>query len=313
MVRAEGAEIGDGRPSRVEGSARSSLAARVTPKTECDEGRWAAHHVSTFLPMCQLGGVGLTLMAATMLAACGSANTSKSPGSPAALARIRGAVLRTESAGSAHFVTTSDTSATFVQGSATKTQSDHIAVVGDLRFPGPDVSLTSDVRTGVSSASPPVKQIDIGTTTYLNTSPSTSSWVRGTLHHPYPYLGAVETKVLETTEGPVSTAGTRAVGGQSTTEYLVAVPASTSKTELTNSKNQPYDVEIKTAPFVLSVWLDRAGRIVRTQATMTVTQSRSAGSAVQSITTTLSDFGEAVQIVAPATSIGPFTSTSSGS
>jgi hypothetical protein len=259
------------------------------------------------------GGVALILVAASVLAACGSANATKPPRPSAALVAIRDSVQRTESAGTAHFVTASENAISLGQGSGTKSRSERIMVVGDLRFPGPDASFTSVVQAGTSPASPSVKQIDIGADTYLLTSPSATSWVRGTLHHPYPYLGPVETTVLERTEGPVSTMGTRLVGGVTTTEYSVPVPASTSTTVLTNSMNQPYDVAITTAPFALSVWLDGAGRIVQTQATLVVTQSRSAGSAVQSITTTLSDFGEAVQIVAPATSIAPAMSTSPGS
>jgi len=50
------------------------------------------------------------------------------------------------------------------------------------------------------------------------------------------------------------------------------------------------------------VWLDRAGRIVRTQATQKTTRSPASPVVVQNSMTTLSNFGEAVQITAPASS-----------
>jgi hypothetical protein len=52
------------------------------------------------------------------------------------------------------------------------------------------------------------------------------------------------------------------------------------------------------------VWLDRAGRIVRTQATQKVTISQASRVAVEKSTTTLSNFGEATQIKAPTNLVG---------
>ena len=170
--------------------------------------------------------------------------------------------------------------------------------MGDIRFAGPDLKLTTTAQSGSSSPSTSTA-IYVDKYLYINGSSDQHGWVRAPFHQTYPYLGAVQTTALTTTTGPVTAVGSDDVNGQPATKYLVPIPGSMKTIPLTNSKNQPYNEHINTAPFVLSVWLDQAGRIVRTQATRKVTISRASRVAVEKSTTTLSDFGEAVQISAP--------------
>jgi hypothetical protein len=244
------------------------------------------------------GGGGVALLLALLLAACGSSNISNSASSDAALMRIRNAVQRTEAAGTAHLVTDS------LDSGVGSSSANHLTIVGDIRFAGPDLSLTSTVQTQNSSASPPEMQVCIGTSLYLNASSNPGDWVRGTCHQPYAYLGVVPTKALMATEGPVTEVRVQEQDGERTTEYMVPIPASVQSVAATHSNNQPYKIRISVAPFVLSVWLDGAGRIVRTQGTLRATSSRKSGSSVQRTTTTLSDFGKVVHIVAPAHTLG---------
>jgi len=138
----------------------------------------------------------------------------------------------------------------------------------------------------------------------MNVSSDPRRWVRTPYHQSYAYLGAVQTTALTTTTGPVTVVGTGEVEGQLATKYLVPIPGSSETVSLTNSKNQPYHEQFRIAPFVLSVWLDRADRIVRTQATQETTSSQASHVVVENSTTTFSDFGEGVQINAPSTSTG---------
>lgn len=239
------------------------------------------------------GGGWLVLLLALLVAACGSSTASNSRGSDAALLRVQNAVQRTEAAGTAHLVTNSIDSG---KGSNSVT---HLTIVGDIRFAGPDLSLTTTVQSPNSSPARPETQVCIGTNLYIGISSNPDSWVRGTCHQPYAYLGAVPTKALTTTQGPVTVVGVRQVDGERATEYLVPMPGSTQSVAATNSNNQPYKIRVSAKPFVLSLWLDAAGRIVQTQATVTTTSSRQGGSSVERTTTTLSDFGKVVHIVAP--------------
>lgn len=144
----------------------------------------------------------------------------------------------------------------------------------------------------------------IGSNLYVHVSSDPHGWVRTSRHQSYPYLGAVQTTALTTTRGPVTVVGAEEVDGQPAIKYLVPIPGSAKTVALTNSKNQPYHEQFHISPFIVSVWLDRAGRIVRTQATQETTSSQASQVVVEKSTTTLSDFGEAVQIDAPATSAG---------
>jgi hypothetical protein len=248
--------------------------------------------------------MGISALVGLLLASCGSSSATNSSGSSTALRRINAAVGRTEAAGSAHLETVVDTSRLSSTGSSASGAADHLTSVGDIRFDGPDVKTT--VQSGNPAISPITTAIYIGSNQYTNASSDPHVWVRVSYRQRYPYLGAVQTTALTTTTGPVTMAGSGEVDGQPATEYLVPLPGLT-KT-VANSKNQPHGVHIHVAPFVLSVWLDRAGRILRTQATEEITGSQAS---VERITTTLSNFGEAVQISAPSTSISA-PSTSKG-
>ena len=77
------------------------------------------------------------------------------------------------------------------------------------------------------------------------------------------------------------------------------MPRSVQSVPLSDSHNHSYTARFTTAPFTLAVWLDGAGRIVRTSGTDVTTSSRPAGRAPGTTTVTLSAFGEPVHIVAP--------------
>jgi hypothetical protein len=247
--------------------------------------------------------MAISALVGLLLAGCGSAASTNSSGSSNALRRINAAVGLTEAAGSAHLVTISDTSGKSSAGSSANEVASHLTSVGDIRFAGPDLKLTTTAQSG-SSATSTGTAIYVGSYLYIAGSSDQHGWVRAPYHQTYPYLGAVQTTALTTTTGPVTAVGSEDVNGQPATKYLVPIPGSTKTIALTNSKNQPYNEHIDTAPFVLSVWLDRAGRIVRTQATQKVTISQASRFAVEKSTTTLSDFGEAIQISAPTNLVG---------
>jgi hypothetical protein len=247
--------------------------------------------------------MAISALAGLLLAGCGSAASTTSPGSSNALRRINAAVGLTEAAGTAHLVTISDTTGRSPAGSSANVAASHLTSVGAIRFAGPDLTLTTTAQTGRSAIST-TRSIYVGSYLYINVSSDLHGWVRAPYHQTYPYLGAVQTTALTTTTGPVTVVGSENVNGQSATQYLVPIPGSTKTIPLTNSKNQPYNEHLNTAPFVLSVWLDRAGRIVRTQATQKVTISQAPRIAVETSTTTLSDFGEVIQISAPTNLVG---------
>ena len=247
--------------------------------------------------------MAISALVGLLLAGCGSAASTNSSGSSAALRRINAAVGLTESAGSAHLVTNSDTSGPSSAGSSANDAAIHLTSVGDIRFAGPELKLTTTAQSG-SSAPSTSTAIYVGKYLYINGSSVQHGWVRAPSPQTYPYLGAVQTTALTTTTGPVTAVGSDDIDGQPSTKYLVPIPGSMKTSSLTNSKNQPYIEHVNTALFVLSVWLDRAGRIVRTQATQKVTISQSSRVAVEKSTTTLSDFGEAMQISAPTNLVG---------
>ncbi len=242
---------------------------------------------------------------AVLVAGCGSSAAVHGSGSADALRRIHAAVGRTEAAGSAQLVSITDShgGSGGVASRSTAGQAYHLASIGHISFAGPDLVVTRTV-TSANGTSPTTSAIYLGNTLYLNSSSRPGGWVRTNVHQGYAYLGPVQTSALTTTTGPVTVAGSGVVGGQPATKYLVPIPASTQTVPLTSSKNQPYDDIIHIAPFVLSVWLDRAGRIVRTQATQVATSPQSPKGVVESSTTTLSDFGVPVQITAPTLSSG---------
>ena len=82
-----------------------------------------------------------------LVAACGGPGSSAPTSVPLALARIRQAVARTEAAGTAHLVETSDTRSALGATSAQPITEVALTVVGDIRFAGPDLSLTTTSRS----------------------------------------------------------------------------------------------------------------------------------------------------------------------
>lgn len=248
--------------------------------------------------------VGITALVGLFLASCGSSSATSGAVSSTALQRIHAAVGLTEAAGSAHLVTVAETSGPSSPSSSAPGAADHITSVGDIKFDGPDLKLTNTVQSGSTSTSQSTTAVYIGKTIYMMVSSDPPKWVQTPYHQRYAYLGAVQTTALTTTTGPVTVVGTGTVDGQPATSYSVPMPGSTKTVALTNSMNQPYQEQFRIAPFVLSVWLDHAGRIVRTQATQQTTLSQGSQIVIEHSTTTLSDFGEAVRISAPPSSRG---------
>jgi len=244
------------------------------------------------------------VLVGVLLAGCGSSSATDA-GSSSALRSINSAVRRTEDAGSAHFVTVSEASGPSSTGSSTARTASRITSVGDITFDGPDLRITSTVQSGATATSHSTTAISIGGNLYMSLASDPTGWVRSPYHQAYPYLGAVQASALTTTTGPVTVAGAGVVDGQPATRYLVPIRGSTRTVALSNDENQPYHGRFRIAPFVLSVWLDRAGRIVRTQATQVTSSSVRSQVVVEQSTTTLSNFGEAVRISAPSSTTGP--------
>ena len=254
------------------------------------------------------------MVTGAVLAACGSPGGTAPPGSAAALARIHQAVARTEAAGTAHLVDVSDTRSTLGGTSTHPASEDSLTVVGDLRFAGPDLSLTTTSRSTLpaTSTAPGAPSTTTSTTSsqsiylgrhlYVRPLPG-PGWNELPVRTPYAYLGAVPARFLETAHGPVTDAGRHEIDGRATTEYLVPVPRSEYDAKLTDSHNRAYTARFTTAPFTLSVWLDGTGRIVRTSGTEVITSERPRGTVHETVSASLSAFGEPVHIVAPATTI----------
>jgi hypothetical protein len=242
-------------------------------------------------------GIAALLLVAP-LAACSASETATPPGSPDALARIHRSVARTEAAGTAHLDSSSDLTA-----ATSKEPERRITSVGDIRFAGPDLSITTTIQSLPSSigarTSTTSQAIYLGRHVFFGSPPPDSTWTETTPHAPYPFVGAVTTQLLEHTEGPVTVVGHGQVDGKAATEYHVPVPASTQAIHESDSHNRPFTGHVHFAHFVAAVWLDGNGRIVRTSATVVATSSQNRGAVRQSSTTTLSAFGEPVHIVAP--------------
>lgn len=229
---------------------------------------------------------GVALAVAVLLTGCGSAATSTVVGGASApLTRIRASVPRTEAAATAQTASTAVLASP--EGSVSST--------GDLRFAGPDVSLVNavSVRSG-----PPIRsaQILIGKTLYvryLTPTGSPPAWSQGTAPQVYSYLGIVQPTALTGFRGQVRVVGDTVVGGTPVTEYALSLPAAVEVLGAAGSSTKA----IRTRPFGLDLWLNRAGQIVRTRATQVAVGP---GRTVTSTTTvTLSRFGEPVSIDPP--------------
>ena len=231
------------------------------------------------------------IVIAGVLAPCGSASATSSGAISPALARIRSSVGHTEAAGSAHFVTQAVTGLT-VNGRTKPTQ--HISTTGDVQFDGARVSLTTQVMTPGSTPPPASEQIAIGKTYYVREGPS-AKWSKGKTKQNYPFLGVLEPAGLVSARGPVRMVGPKVMGGQPSTEYALAMAAETHALKEPGGKT----TTLRIRPYVLNIWLDGKGRIVATRAT--VSTSEGLEESVRSTTTThLSDFGEPLDIKAPA-------------
>ena len=252
---------------------------------------------------------GLALLSAAALAACGASGTTAPTAPATALARIHQAVARTEAAGTAHLAEETDTRSTLGGTSTHPLSADSLRMVGALRFPGPDAELMTTSRSRLPSATPGTsstttstsssRSIYLGRHLYMGVPPG-PVWNELPFRSPFTYLGVVPTRFLATAPGPVTVAGHPEIDGRATTEYLVPVPRSVHEVPLTDSSNRPSTARFTTAPFTLAVWLDDAGRIVRSSGAVVVTSSRPAGTVREVTTTSLSAFGEPVHIVAPA-------------
>ena len=246
------------------------------------------------------------LLPLLVLAACSSTDAPTQTAATPAVSRIRQSVARTESAGTAHLVQTS-VDRTTIGATATHPESTtSVVAVGDVRFAGPDASLTITSRSALATGTPSTstsQTVYIGDHVYAHVPPQPTWSEAGRSSVSFPYLGAVPTRTLETTTGPVTDDGSRTVDGQATTEYSVPVPRSVRADRLTDSENRPYTVRFTTAPFTLSVWLDHTGRVVRTSGSFVVT-SQSTGSVQETTTATLSAFGQPVRIVTPTVASG---------
>ena len=245
------------------------------------------------------GGFWLALLFGLLLAACGLSNGSSSPNAAVALSRVRAAIQRTEAAGTAHLVAVENTRTSFGQSSASNDVESDGTIVGDIRFAGPDVSTTSTNRLDGSSSIYRGTEIYIGSKVYVQQPGSGDEWVLTPHRQAFTLLGLVVSKALSTTQGPVNTVGSKEVDGQVTTEYLVHVPGSLQITPLSEPINGQYLQRVRTEPYVVYVWLDGAGRIVRAQATLIATASDESGSNEDTTITMLSKFGEGVHIAAP--------------
>lgn len=135
--------------------------------------------------------MGISALVGLLLAGCGSSASTNSSGSSTALRRINAAVARTEAAGSAHLVTVSDTSGQSSSGSSGAGASSHLTTVGDIRFAGPDLTLTTTARSGNSATSTNGTAIHIGGDLYVSAGSDPHGWIKVPSRQRYPYLGAV--------------------------------------------------------------------------------------------------------------------------
>ncbi len=193
-------------------------------------------------------------------------------------------------------MTTAVTSAT-LNGKTMPTQ--HIDTAGDIQFDGAKVSLTTQVATPRSTAPPASEQIAIGKDYYVREGdlPDPSArWSKGTTKQDYPYLGVVEPAGLANAQGPVRVVGSKMIDDQRTTEFALTMAGAIHALSAPGGRT----ATLKVRPFTLDIWLDMEGRIVATRASVVASEGNE--ELVRSTTSThLSDFGEPLDIKAPAT------------
>jgi hypothetical protein len=248
-------------------------------------------------------GLGLCTVLSLGAGGCGSVDTAQQ-GSAAnvragALARIRASVGVTEKSGSAHFVTTGRVQG--IGGLAPSGTTSSIGV-GDVDFAGPNIELTTGAAGGASSNAG-IRVLRIGNSVYISTSRSGWQWSRSQIRPDnVNWLGVITPIGLETTKGPVTVIGNATLGGQPTIEYGVQFAGSAAKQTGQSGASQV----VTTEPFVAQVWLDAAGRIVRTSGTAVYSidpiggSSTSASASYKSTSTVnLSRLGEVVALSRP--------------
>ena len=244
--------------------------------------------------LCLLTGLGA--------AACGAPPSSTAPGVEASpLARIRASVGVTEAAGTAHLVT-----AATVRQVAGPSPAGVLRTTGtgDVRFAGPDIEMVTTAVPPTRPSTLSTRVLRIGDSVYEG-SPTGDRWTHSNvLAGNVNYLGAVTPTLLADANGPVTVVGTSTVDGRPAVEYAVPAPGGTSSPAVAG-RVQEY---VTVAPFVAHVWLDGAGRIVRTSASLSTTFTPAPGGSGTALasssntstqTVTLSDFGEPVHLSRP--------------
>jgi hypothetical protein len=233
-----------------------------------------------------VGVVMAVLLALAGIAAAPSVGAAGPQSALLPLSRIHRSVGLTEAAGSAHFSEITQ----FLEGSFPPSAD---WSVGDLTFPGPDVTMTVWGESGGVQVGPPTAEIIVGDEFYVNPSfPPSGTWISGPAPEPYPFLGPVNSDDLEHVRGPVRTIGPETVDGGTTTEYAVHLPGRHKTIRL-----DKHTLHMTARPFELELWLDPSGRIVQTAAHEVLQEG---GLTIQDWDAeTLSDFGEPVTITPP--------------
>lgn len=252
--------------------------------------------------------VCLSVVVSIALAACGTSVTSVASTTASArvdpLTRIRASVGKTESAGTAHFVT----NAIIEPGPGSNPPgTQNIVGIGDVSFAEPNIEVSYEPSPNTVPNTPVSRTLRIGNSVYTSTAPIGIHWVHSTvLAKNVNYLGALTPAALVNAKNPVVTVGPALIDGNETVEYSVAISGSTT----TLSAPSGAEAHSTVAPFVAYVWLDAMGRIIQTRATITATETSSAGlpgsvsktnttTSTSTSTTTLSRFGESLHLVRP--------------
>jgi hypothetical protein len=223
---------------------------------------------------------GITLTAAIAgaclgVSACSTASgTSQAQGSASALHRLQAAVGTTEAEGTASFKS--------VQTSVNASNSGFAQSVaaGFIQFSGPNVQTSTRVSTRRNQLGEPHTTLSFGRTLYVQSLPT--RWAKGRLPQPYSIFGALDATTLTNATATVEDLGTRAIAGMKYVEFVVHEPAVT----LTLGQ-----VQGTVHPYLVDVWVDSGGRIVRTNATQVASARGRSGQATGTYTTTISDFG----------------------
>lgn len=247
------------------------------------------------------GCVGI--IALLLAAGCG-APAAAPPGVHAdPLTRIRAAVGITEATGSAHLVIDSEV---VPDASSPQAPTQHVVGAGDVSFAGPDIELVTGTTGPPPGDGASVRVLRIGDAVYQSTSPPGVHWRRvSVVATNVNYLGGVAQAALEQATGPIRALGRATIDGRATIEYGLPLPGGTDALPGRGTAGG----EVTVAPTIAHIWLDAAGRIVRTSVRVTTTFAPSAPTSgsrpaswrsVSTTTDTLSMFGAPVHLSAPA-------------